>query len=137
MLLAALTCSFEALSVKEKRKRGRALKKCKKVGERNVPSELVVYSPTDSDIARMQNLRKEARVTLELGKILGIEFVGDEEEGWSVDFKVGVVLLVGFSPCTYDMASIFLGPDMKVFNETPDGIYTQYGESNLEEKMIS
>ncbi|KAK8595991.1 hypothetical protein V6N12_064495 [Hibiscus sabdariffa] len=70
----------KALSVKEKRKRDRALKKCKKVGERNVPSELVDYSPTDSDIARMQNLKKEARATLELGKKLGVEFVGDEEE---------------------------------------------------------
>ncbi|KAL4369216.1 hypothetical protein GQ457_05G034450 [Hibiscus cannabinus] len=70
----------KALSVKEKRKRDRALKKCKQVGERNVPSELVDYSPTDSDIARMQNLKKEARATLELGKKLGVEIVGDEEE---------------------------------------------------------
>ncbi|KAL4366938.1 hypothetical protein GQ457_05G003470 [Hibiscus cannabinus] len=58
----------------------RALKKCKQVGERNVPSELVDYSPTDLDIARMQNLKKEARATLELGKKLGVQIVGDEEE---------------------------------------------------------
>ncbi|KAL4325900.1 hypothetical protein GQ457_11G030350 [Hibiscus cannabinus] len=68
----------KALSVKEKRKRDRALKKCRKMGERNVPSELV--DPIDSDIARMQNLKKEAKATIELGKKLGVEFVGDEEE---------------------------------------------------------
>ncbi|KAK8511701.1 hypothetical protein V6N11_050639 [Hibiscus sabdariffa] len=50
----------KALSIKEKRKRDRALKSVKR--------RLGLFK------------KKEARVTLELGKKLGVEFVGDEEE---------------------------------------------------------
>ncbi|KAK8686667.1 hypothetical protein V6N13_125690 [Hibiscus sabdariffa] len=68
------------LSVKEKRKRDRAMKKSKEVGKENVSFELVDYSPSDSDIARMQKLTISVRKTLELGKKLGMEIISDEEE---------------------------------------------------------
>ncbi|KAK8576855.1 hypothetical protein V6N13_121854 [Hibiscus sabdariffa] len=62
----------------------------------------------------MQNLKKEARATLELGKKLGVKFVGDEEEevvelGWSVDFKEGACCFAGEILSLCDMASVFYG----------------------------
>ncbi|KAK8519172.1 hypothetical protein V6N12_012398 [Hibiscus sabdariffa] len=90
------------LSTKEKKKRDRALKKFKKAGQTVAPKEAEVHIPTDSDFARNQirtkstknkfesrnsdmklcdeGLYEEAKKTLELGKSLGMQIIGNEEE---------------------------------------------------------
>ncbi|KAK8694731.1 hypothetical protein V6N13_072276 [Hibiscus sabdariffa] len=86
----------------KKKKRDRALKKFKKVGQDVAPKEAEVHIPTDSDIARNQirtkstknkfesrnsdmklcdeGLYEEAKKALELGKSMGIQIIGNEEE---------------------------------------------------------
>ncbi|KAK8568950.1 hypothetical protein V6N12_007483 [Hibiscus sabdariffa] len=84
------------LSVKEKRNRDCAVKKSTKVGKKNVSFELIDYSPSDSDIARMQKLTMSARKTLELGKRLGMEIIGDEEEVVAELVGLGVKAVLDF-----------------------------------------
>ncbi|KAK8976625.1 hypothetical protein V6N11_057225 [Hibiscus sabdariffa] len=79
------------LSEAEKRKRVRIKKHLKKKEIEETISELEGRSITDSDIeARKDFLLKEARKTLDIGKKVGIEFIGDEQEGEVVVMGMGV-----------------------------------------------
>ncbi|KAK8524690.1 hypothetical protein V6N13_015700 [Hibiscus sabdariffa] len=71
---------FEVLSEKEKKRRDRALKKCKKIKKTKVNPEIFTYSPTDSDIARKQILTLAARKTLSVGKRVGFQFIGNGDD---------------------------------------------------------
>ncbi|KAK8556513.1 hypothetical protein V6N12_002912 [Hibiscus sabdariffa] len=64
----------KALSEIEKKRRDRALKKCKKTGKAKVNLEIVDYSP------RKQILTRAARKTLAIGKRVGFQFIGNEED---------------------------------------------------------
>ncbi|KAK9032491.1 hypothetical protein V6N11_056752 [Hibiscus sabdariffa] len=88
--------------LRKKKKRDRALKKSKKAGQAVAPRKAEVHIPIDLDIARNQILTKsiknkierrnsdmklcgeglyeEARKALELGKSLGMQIIGNEEE---------------------------------------------------------
>ncbi|KAK8978532.1 hypothetical protein V6N11_055521 [Hibiscus sabdariffa] len=69
------------LSEVEKRKRDRVKKRLKKEEIEETISELEGRSITYSDIeARREILLKEAQNTLAVGKTVGIDFIGDEQE---------------------------------------------------------
>ncbi|KAK8609495.1 hypothetical protein V6N13_061943 [Hibiscus sabdariffa] len=71
----------KGLSDADKRKRDRVRKRLKKKGKLEETTELEGYSVTDSDMrARRNLLLAEATKTLEVGKLVGIEFIGDENE---------------------------------------------------------
>ncbi|KAK8600084.1 hypothetical protein V6N13_060094 [Hibiscus sabdariffa] len=71
----------KSLSTVEKRKRDKPLKKLKKQGFLFEASELEDRSLTDSDLFAQQSFWiREARKTLELGKRVGIQFHGPEDE---------------------------------------------------------
>ncbi|KAK9032247.1 hypothetical protein V6N11_056521 [Hibiscus sabdariffa] len=64
----------------QKKRGDRALKKCKKIRKTKVILEIVDYSPTDSDIARKHILTRAARKTLAIGKRVGFQIIGNEED---------------------------------------------------------
>ncbi|KAK8997271.1 hypothetical protein V6N11_020754 [Hibiscus sabdariffa] len=70
---------FDFLSIKENRKRDRATKKSKKLGKENSSFDSSRQSPS-KDIVRNQKIIKSAKKVMELGKNVGIQFIGDEEE---------------------------------------------------------
>ncbi|KAK8523411.1 hypothetical protein V6N12_047931 [Hibiscus sabdariffa] len=71
----------QVLSKAEKKKKDRALRRKKKVESNLAASELDGRSLTDSDLqTRKYILTLESRKALELGKDLGIQSQGDEEE---------------------------------------------------------
>ncbi|KAK8623798.1 hypothetical protein V6N13_065161 [Hibiscus sabdariffa] len=71
----------KGLSDVDRRKRDRVRKRLKKKGKLEETTELEGYSVTDSDIrARRNLLLAEATKTLEVGKLVGIEFIGNENE---------------------------------------------------------
>ncbi|KAK8494292.1 hypothetical protein V6N13_099673 [Hibiscus sabdariffa] len=55
----------EVLSIKDRRKRDRAIKKSRKRGKEISLTDLSRHSPSDSDIARSRILTKSAKKTLE------------------------------------------------------------------------
>ncbi|KAK8578610.1 hypothetical protein V6N13_100438 [Hibiscus sabdariffa] len=71
----------KALTEAERRKRDRAKKRVKNKDKENEVSELEGRSVTDSDMqARRDVLLTEAKKTLAVGKSLGIDIIGDENE---------------------------------------------------------
>ncbi|KAK8533418.1 hypothetical protein V6N13_026123 [Hibiscus sabdariffa] len=70
----------EVLSIKEKRKRDRAIKKSKKLGKENSSFDSSRRSPSESDIIQNQRIIKSTKKAMELGNKVGIQFIGDEEE---------------------------------------------------------
>ncbi|KAL4313288.1 hypothetical protein GQ457_01G032420 [Hibiscus cannabinus] len=71
----------KALSTADRRKRDRALKKSKSSRNNLDYSELSGRSLSDSDLAaRWVSATKEAKKTLNLGKKLGVQVVGDEQD---------------------------------------------------------
>ncbi|KAK8618237.1 hypothetical protein V6N13_132237 [Hibiscus sabdariffa] len=71
----------KAITAKEKKKRrDRAIKRSKRTGKEMAILEVDGSSPTNSDIARKQILTWAARKVMALGKHLGVEFIGDEDE---------------------------------------------------------
>ncbi|KAK8514887.1 hypothetical protein V6N12_001054 [Hibiscus sabdariffa] len=58
----------KALSVKEKKRRDRAIKRNNRLEKEKTSLEVEATSPTNSDIARKQILTRSARKTLALGK---------------------------------------------------------------------
>ncbi|KAL4387762.1 hypothetical protein GQ457_09G013100 [Hibiscus cannabinus] len=83
----------KALSVLERKKKERAIRKERKKAKSQEVSELSGRSLSDSDLmARWESATKEARNAMELGKKVGIQFVGDERQmvmySWDVS-KLG------------------------------------------------
>ncbi|KAK9004779.1 hypothetical protein V6N11_042235 [Hibiscus sabdariffa] len=70
----------EVLSIKEKGRRYRAIEKSRKFGNENRSLNVSRHSSSDADIARNQRLKQSAKKALELGKKIGIQFIGDEDE---------------------------------------------------------
>ncbi|KAL4369308.1 hypothetical protein GQ457_05G035930 [Hibiscus cannabinus] len=70
----------EVRSIKEKRKRDRAIKKSKKLGKENSSFDSSRHSPPESDIIQNQRILKSAKKAMEIGNKVGIQFIGDEEE---------------------------------------------------------
>ncbi|KAL4282863.1 hypothetical protein GQ457_16G008650 [Hibiscus cannabinus] len=70
----------EVLSIKEKRKRDRTIKKSKKLGKENSSFHSSRHSPSESDIIQNQRILKSAKKAMEIGNKVGIQFIGDEEE---------------------------------------------------------
>ncbi|KAL4311373.1 hypothetical protein GQ457_01G032360 [Hibiscus cannabinus] len=69
------------LSLAEKRKRDVALKKLQNKSQAELDSEIENRSLSDSDLKAVWSRHlKDARKSLKLGKKLGIQFIGDEEE---------------------------------------------------------
>ncbi|KAK8985427.1 hypothetical protein V6N11_068683 [Hibiscus sabdariffa] len=71
----------KGISEADRRLRVRAKKRVKKKGKSEEASELEGRSISDSDMkARRNFLLAEAIKTIEVGKTIGIEFIGDENE---------------------------------------------------------
>ncbi|KAK8993661.1 hypothetical protein V6N11_007887 [Hibiscus sabdariffa] len=68
------------LSVKENRWRDQTIKISRKFGKENTSLDVSRLSPSDSDIARNQKLKQSAKKALKLGKKIGIQFIGVEDE---------------------------------------------------------
>ncbi|KAK8495374.1 hypothetical protein V6N13_134083 [Hibiscus sabdariffa] len=65
----------------EKRKKEVALKKSKAISQEEMETEIDGRSLSDSDQKAIWSRHsKESRKTLKLGKKLGLQFIGDEEE---------------------------------------------------------